>query len=129
MSGIGSRSRRLWLALFLAVPAMAEAQVQSGPAPEGPPGGYPGERAGTGAGNGTLDYMHDLEKFAFNGSGSPEAKRFAGRAAAFLSASNARREEAFALGRAAQRGEPVAVPSATLRKELEQDLTDWRDAF
>ncbi|MEO5774515.1 MAG: hypothetical protein ABIQ32_10420 [Sphingomicrobium sp.] len=115
--------------IILAIPAMAQAQVGGAPDPVGPLGGFPAERADTGASAGTLDYIHDLEKFAFEKSGSPEAKRFANRAAAFLSASKGRREEAFALGVAAQRGERVEVSPATLRRELEQDLVDWRDAF
>ena len=123
--------RRLpWLAfIVLVIPAIARAQVGGAPNPVGPPGGFPGERAESKADRGTLDYMHDLEKFAFERSGSPEARRFASRAAAFLSVSNRRREEAFALGMAAQRGERVEVPAAALRRELEQDLIDWRDAF
>ena len=116
-----------WVAaLVLASPSVAHAQAG---APAGPPGGFSGERAETGASAGTLDYMHDLEKFASEGSGSPEAKSFASRAAAFLSASSERRKEAFALGMAAQRGERVDVPAGTLRKELETDLIAWRDAF
>lgn len=123
-------SRLPWLAAaILAIPWMTQAQVGGAPDPGGPPGGFPGERSEGKANRGTLDYMHDLEKFAFEKSGSPEAKRFASRAAAFLSVSNRRREEAFVLGMAAQRGEQVEVPAAELRRELEQDLIDWREAF
>ena len=118
----------LLAAVLVALPATAHAQAGT-PPPAGPRVGFPGERAGSGSSSGTLDYMHDLEKFAFDKSGSPEARRFASRAVAFLSASHARREEALALGLAAQRGEPVDVPAATLRSELEKDLAGWRDAF
>ena len=125
-----SGSWRPWLAAFtLVFPAAALAQMQGTPAPGGPPGGFAGERADTGSSAGTLDYMHDLEKFAFDGTGTPEAKKFARRAAAFLLASNGRRDQAFALGKAAQRGEQIDVPSVTVRRDLEQDLTDWRTAF
>lgn len=126
----GTGSPQLWLAVvILAIPAMVQAQTAGAPESVGPPGGFPGERADSAANVGTLDYIHDLEKFAFEKSGSPGAKSFANRAAAFLSASKGRREEALTHGMAAQRGERVKVPAETLRRELEQDLDDWRNAF
>ena len=76
-----------------------------------------------------LNYNQDLEKFAFEKSGSKKADLFQERQAQFLSLTGDRRKEAMAVGIAARKGQPIAATAEELSAALEQDLADWRDSF